>query len=267
LPQEKKMSKQLENKRVLVTGAASGMGRAMAVAMAGEGAIVAVHARDRQKSAETVQEIARRGGKAHPVEADLTNSAETAAMCAAAVKALGGMDIIVNNAGVADYGRVTDMPESTWDWIVDTNLKAPFVVLKHCLPAMLAQGAGGSVIFNASTNGKTADAEWSAYNASKHGVIGLMRCLAAELGPQQIRVNAICPGWIETNMARDIFQKLADQQKRPFEDVYQEGMRFNMMKALIPAEAVADAAVFLASDRGRYITGQTINVCAGLCYW
>ena len=261
------MTNQLQGARALVTGAASGIGRAIAVAFAREGATVAVHARDERRAAETLGEIAKAGGKAFPAIADIADSGQVKRMCEAAIDRLGGMDIVVNNAGIADFGRVVDMDEAQLDRIMTVNLKAPFLVAKHVLPRMIEQKRGGSIIFVASTNGKTADAEWSAYNSSKHGLLGLSKCLAAEVGREQIRVNAICPGWIETDMAKDCFRTIAEQTGKPFEELYDDGMRTNMMRALIPTEDVANMAVYLASERARFITGQSMNVDAGLCYW
>ncbi len=254
----------LEGKRALVTGAASGIGKAIAEAYAREGATVAVHARSEARAAETLEAIKGAGGDAFAVAADLTDPAAIKEMCAHAIERLGGIDIVMSNAGVADYKKVVDMDEAMWDWIMDVNLKAPFLVSKHTLPAMLAQGTGGVQLFNASTNAKTADAEWSAYNTTKHGLVGFVRCLAAEVGGDNIRVNAICPGWIETKMAVELHESIAKDLGEPYDKVYDESMRTNMMGALIPPTAIADMAVYLAGEPGRYVTGQAINVCAGL---
>ena len=120
----------LEGKRTLVTGAASGIGRAIAEAYAAEGATVAVHARSEARAADTLEAIASAGGKAFAVAADLTEPAAIEAMCGTAIERLGGIDVVVNNAGVADYAKVVDMDEAMWDWIMAVNLKAPFLVSK-----------------------------------------------------------------------------------------------------------------------------------------
>src|SRR5688572_3167589 len=198
------MESGLSGKRALVTGASRGIGQAVAQALATEGVMVAVHARTAARAKETLDVIKTAGGRAFAVEADLEKPEEIRSMCEQAIRQLGGIDIVVNNAGVADLGSVTEMDERLWDSTMNVNLKAPFLVCKHTLPTMIDQKKGGSVLFTSSTNGKTADANWSAYNASKHGLIGLMRCLAAELGPHNIRVNAVCPGWAETKMAEDL---------------------------------------------------------------
>ena len=258
------MTGKLAGKRALVTGAASGIGKAIAESYAREGAVVAVQARSVARSEETLASIAAEGGTAFAVAADLTDTAEIEAMCAEAIERLGGIDIVMNNAGVGEYKKVVDMEESFWDRIMDVNLKAPFLVSKYTLPAMTEQGSGGVQLFNASTNAKTADAEWTAYNTTKHGLVGFVRCLAAEVGPQGIRVNAICPGWIDTKMAVEVHEDFARDMKQPYEKVFDESMRLNMLSEIIPPQAIADMAVYLAGEGGTYITGQAINVCAGL---
>ena len=258
------MTGKLAGKRALVTGAASGIGKSIAESYAREGAVVAVQARSIERSAETLELITAEGGEAFSVAADLTDTGEIEAMCQQAIERLGGIDIVMNNAGVGEYKKVVDMEESFWDRIMDVNLKAPFLVSKYTLPAMIEQGAGGVQLFNASTNAKTADADWTAYNATKHGLVGFVRCLAAEVGPQGIRVNAICPGWIDTKMAVKLHEDFARKIKEPYEKVYDESMRLNMLSEIIPPQAVADMAVFLAGEGGTYVTGQAINVCAGL---
>jgi NAD(P)-dependent dehydrogenase (short-subunit alcohol dehydrogenase family) len=261
------MSTRLKGKRALVTGASSGIGKATAIALAREGAKVAVHGRNSDTVKPVIAEIAKTGGAAISAAADLRNPAEIQRMCEAAVQELGGIDILVSNAGIANMGNVVDYPLENWDEIMAVNLRAPFLVAKHALKPMLAAGRGGAIVFNASTNGKTADAGWTAYNASKHGLLGLMKCLAAEVGTNGVRVNAICPGWIETKMARELHEEMARAADEPYDKIYDNSMRFNMMKALIPPESVADSVVFLASDESRHITGQALNVCAGLCYF
>lgn len=257
----------LEGKRALVTGAGSGIGLAIAEALAREGATVALHGRDLERTAALRQSIEGAGGKAVSVAADLLDSAEIKAMCGDVLERLGGIDIIVNNAGWADFAEVPDMAEEMWDRIMDTNVKAPYLVSRHLLPAMLAQKSGGSIIFNASTSGKSADAEWTAYNASKHAVLQFMKCLAMEVGEQDIRVNAICPGWAESKMASAAIEKVAQQNEEDFEDAYERTMRGNMLGALIGPESLADMTVYLAGRHGRYITGQAINVCGGVNYY
>jgi NAD(P)-dependent dehydrogenase (short-subunit alcohol dehydrogenase family) len=256
----------LEGKRALVTGAASGIGLAIAEALARHGAVVALHGRDMERTAELRRGIEAAGGSAVSVAADLLDTGEIKAMCGDALKRLGGIDIIVNNAGWADFAPVPEIDEPMWDRIMDTNVKAPYLVSRHLLPAMLEQKTGGGILFNASTSGKSGHAQWTAYNASKHAVLQFMKCLAMEVGEQDIRVNAICPGWAESKMATDSIRKTAEQRGEDFDETYQATMRGNMLGALIGPESVADMAVYLAGRHGRHITGQAINVCGGVNY-
>lgn len=254
----------LEGKRALVTGAGSGIGRAIAESLVKQGAIVALHGRNESRTAEVQASIAANGGEAFPVAADLLDSLAIKAMCDKVLERLGGIDIVVNNAGWADFAPVLEMKEAMWDQIMDTNVKAPYLVSRYLLPAMLNAGTGGCILFNASTSGKSADANWTAYNASKHAVLQFMKCLAVEVGEQDIRVNAICPGWAESKMATAALQKTAETNDEEFETVYARTMRGNMLGALIGPESIADMAVYLAGRHGRYITGQAINVCGGV---
>ena len=208
------MDCQLAGKRTLVTGAASGIGKAIALALAREGATVATHARTAEKCAGTIDEIEAAGARPSPSRLTSPTVAQSPPWCADAIERLGGIDIVVNNAGVCDLGKVEEMEESFWDWVIDTNLKAPFLVTKHTVPTLKQQGTGGALIYNASTNAKTADAEWSAYNTSKHGLIGFVRCIAAELGEHRITSNAICPGWVATPMAASLHENLGGAGRR-----------------------------------------------------
>ena len=257
----------LEGKRALVTGAGSGIGLAIAEALAREGATVALHGRDLERTAQVRRTIEAANGRAISVAADLLNPAEIKAMCADTLARLGGIDIIVNNAGWADFASVPAMDEQMWDRIMDTNVKAPYLVSRYLLPAMLDAGAGGCILFNASTSGKSADAEWTAYNASKHAVLQFMKCLAMEVGERDIRVNAICPGWAESKMASAAIRKTAENKGEDFNAAYKRTMCGNMLGALIGPESLADMAVYLAGRHGRYIAGQAINVCGGVNYY
>ncbi len=259
--------RRLTNKRVLLTGAGRGQGQAIAIAMAREGAKIVVHDKTRAVAAQTSDLVRSEGGIATALGADLANSGDVRVLCDEAVDWLGGLDVLISNAGIAAISSVLDTSEELWDETIDVNLKAGFLLSKFSLPALLEGQGGGTIIFNASTSGKSADADMSAYNASKHGLLGFMKCLAAEVGPKGVRVNAVCPGWVDTPMAHDLHRTFAEQQGRPFDEVFDEGMRNNMMRALLPPESTADLCVFLASDESRYISGQAINLCAGLCYW
>jgi len=259
---------ELHGKRALVTGAASGIGRAIAVAFAREGATVAVHARNEERAEETINEITAKGGTAFTTAAELLDPIAIKRMCEKAVAGMGGIDIVVNNAGISEYVSAIEMSEEMWNRTMNINLKAAFLVSKYTLPIMIEKSKGGRMIFISSTNGKKAIPLFSAYNASKHGLIGFARTLAAEVGNQGITVNTICPGWVDTKMAVDFHKRQSDETGVTFETYWQESMAdTNMLKVIITPDDVADCAVFLASKKARCITAQAINLCGGLCYW
>jgi NAD(P)-dependent dehydrogenase (short-subunit alcohol dehydrogenase family) len=253
----------LSGKRALVTGAARGIGARTAEMLVREGARVAVHARRRDQLEAISASIRALGGDAVCVTGDLREAKSIAKFCAAAIDGLGGIDIVVNNAGVAAHGPVVALEEAEWNKVMDVNLKAPFLVTQHTLPTMITQGTGGAFVFNASSSARMAQAERSVYNATKAGLVGFTRCLAEEVGPHGITANAVCAGWIATEMAVELHQRMAQESGVPFEQLYDEGMRVNAMRAIIPPEDVADMIVFLAGPGARHVTAQSIYVCAG----
>jgi NAD(P)-dependent dehydrogenase (short-subunit alcohol dehydrogenase family) len=253
----------LTGKRALVTGAARGIGARTAESLVREGATVALHARRLDQLDAVSDSVRALGGEPIRVSGDLTDGASIAAFCEEAISALGGIDIVINNAGIAAHGPVVDLEEDEWDQVMDVNLKAPFLVTRHTLPTMLAQGTGGAFVFNASSSARMAQAERSVYNATKAGLVGFTRCLAEEVGMHGIRANAVCAGWIATEMAIELHQQMAEEEGVPFEELYDQGMRVNAMKAIIPPEDVADMMVFLAGPGARHVTAQSIYVCAG----
>ena len=257
------METSLHGRRALVTGAGSGIGAAIAQAFAREGAHVAVHARSDERARPTVDAIEAEGGRAFAAVADLRDRAAIAPMCAAAVARLGGLDILVNNAGVFVRKDVAGMDIASWDAMVETNLTAPYLVSQAALPAIRASGAGASVIFVSSIAAGAYSAGWGVYAMTKNGLNAFMRCLADELGTAGVRVNAICPGWVETRMAQEVHRGLAAELGIDYASHYAANMRANMLGTLITTDTIADMAVFLASERGRHITAQELTVCGG----
>ena len=253
----------LAGKRAFVTGAARGIGARTAEALVRESARVALHARKPEQLEAISESIRALGGEAVCVSGNLTDAASTDNFCAEAIARLGGIDIVINNAGVSAHGPVVDLEEGAWDQVMDVNLKAPFLVTRAALPTMIAQGTGGAFVFNASSAARMAQAERSVYNAAKAGLVGFTRCLAEEVGRHGITANAVCPGWIVTEMAVELHQQMAEESGVPFEQLYDEGMRVNAMRAIIPPEDVADMMVFLAGPGARHVTAQSIYVCAG----
>ena len=257
------METSLRDRRALITGAGSGIGAAIAQAFAREGAHVAVHARSAERARPTVDAIEAEGGRAFAAVADLRDRAAVAPACAAAIDRLGGLDILVNNAGIFIRKEVAELDLASWDAMVETNLTASLLVTQAALPAIRASGAGASVIFLSSIAAGARSAAWATYAMTKSGLNAFMHCLADELGPAGVRVNAICPGWVETRMAQDVHRDLAADLGIDYGAHYATNMRANMLGALVTTDTIADMAVFLASERGRHITAQELTICGG----
>ena len=257
------METSLQGRRALVTGAASGIGAAIAEAFAREGAHVAVHARSDERAGPTVAAIEAAGGRAFAAAADLRDRGAIGAMCETAIERLGGLDILVNNAGTFIRKPVAEMDLASWDSMVETNLTAAFLATQASLPAICASDSGASIIFVSSIAAGAYSAGWGAYAMTKNGLNAFMHCLADEVGGSGVRVNAICPGWVETRMAQDAHRGLAADLGLDYESHYAQNMRANMLGALVTTDSVADMAVFLASERGRHITAQELTVCGG----
>ena len=232
--------------------------------MALEGAHVAVHARSAGKAEPVVEQIRRHGGRAFAVGADLTDYPAVEAMCTQAVDRLGGIDIVVNNAGFFGASDILDVDIDYWELNFKVHVTAPMLITRYTVPTMIEQGEGGSLIYIGSTSSTEPDPDWVAYAASKHAVVGLMKAAAANYGKHRIRANAIAPAWVDTPMARRFFVEMARDSGRDFDALYGEEMGVGVLNARIPPEDVADLALYLASESGRHITGQTLSVCGGL---
>ena len=248
----------LAGKHTIVTGAGSGIGRASARKFAAEGA--AVLAVDRVKSAieETVAQIVGAGGKAIGVTADVGAEAEVENFVARAVEAFGGLDAVYANAGIS--GGLLPLAEQTvehWQEILRINLIGPFLAIKHAAPLMVRQGAG-SIICTASVAGLRANAGGNPYSASKAGVISLVQTAANSLYGTGVRVNAICPGLIETGMTEPIFERARER------GTHERIGQLNPLTRYGNPEEIAAMAAFLTSDEASYVNGQAIAVDGGL---
>jgi NAD(P)-dependent dehydrogenase (short-subunit alcohol dehydrogenase family) len=247
----------LDGKVALITGAGKGMGRVAAELFAAEGARVAVADLVRTDGEAAVAAIEAAGGTALFVPVDVSDATQVAAMVAATVDAFGGLHVLYNNAGIfpADDGGATETPESTWDTVMDVNLKGVWLGCKYGIPAMLDSG-GGSIInvasFVALMGAATAQI---AYTASKGGVLSMTREIAVEYARQGIRANALCPGPIETALLAELMSDPARRQRR---------LVHIPMGRLGRAEELAKAALFLASDDASFMTGSSLVVDGGI---
>jgi NAD(P)-dependent dehydrogenase (short-subunit alcohol dehydrogenase family) len=248
----------LRGKRAIVTGGGSGIGRASAKLFAAEGAAVLVVDKAEQAVAETAAQIAAAGGKAIAVAADAGSESVVRAFIDKAVAELGGLDIVYANAGIS--GGLVPLFEQTvemWQEILRVNLIGPFLAIKYAAPHMHRQGKG-SIICTASAAALRANAGGSPYSASKAGVVSLVQTAANALGGTGIRVNAICPGLIETGMTRPIFE---GARARGTEDKIGQ---LNPLGRAGQPEEIAAMALFLASDEASYVNGQAFVVDGGL---
>ena len=241
----------LNEKVAVITGAGMGLGQSMALLFSSEGARVVVADIDRASGEATVRMITGRGGQAIFVEADVSKAADAEGMIGAAVAAFDRVDILVNNAGVQVERNVPDTTEAQWDFVLGVNLKGPFLCSKYAIEQMLRQGSG-NIICISSISGLTGQANQASYNASKHGLIGLVRCMACDHAKENIRVNALCPGSMNTTMAA----KIPKEHLAPY-------YKANLLERFAEPIEVAHAALFLASDESSYMTGSVMVVDAG----
>ena len=246
----------LAGKVALVTGAQQGIGAAIAVALAGEGADVALSWLDNQAAAEAVAARIRAAGRrAHLIRADVARLPEVEAMVAETVRALGAPDILVNNAGVYPRVPLLEMRESDWDHVLDINLKAGCFATIAVAKALIAAGRPGGSVINLSSSAIRGAVRGVHYSASKGGVVSMTRALALELAPYNIRVNAIAPGLTDTPQP--------PQGNRDGELVERGGHTIPLGGRLLTPEQIARTAVFLASDEANATTGQVLHVNGG----
>jgi 3-oxoacyl-[acyl-carrier protein] reductase len=241
----------LEGRVAIVTGGARGIGRAIATALAREGAAVAVADLDEQGASATAARIVAAGGQAVAIGGDVTDPEQAERIVAETVDALGGLHVLVNNAAIGTSCPVLEMSVETWQRMLDSNLSSVFYCTRAALPHLIGQ-RWGRIINIASQLALKGGVEMAHYSAAKAGVLGLTKALARELAPYSITVNAIAPGPVETNMLAD----LPDQWRESKLAELPIG-RFGR------PEEIAPTAVLLASEDGAYYTGSTLNVSGG----
>ena len=248
----------MNDKVALITGASSGIGRATAEAFAAKGARVVLAARRQDELASLVAEIEARGGQATSIMTDVSKAKDVERMVNHAMDTFGRLDYAVNNAGIEGrLANIVDLTEEDWDKVLDINLKGNFLCLRYEARAMLDGGHGGAIVNIGSVNSFLGFGSGAAYVASKHGQIGLTTSASAELAPHGIRVNIVCPGFVDTPMHHRARSLLGDA-------IYDEVMvpRVHARRVGKPEE-IAASILFLCSDEASYITGTTLTPDGG----
>lgn len=248
---------QMAAKVVLITGGSSGIGRAAAVEFARHGARVVVAARRRAEGEETLKLVEAAGSEGIFVPVDVRHSAEIGKAVEACIEAYGGLDYAFNNAGIEGTGfvKTADYDEETFREVIDVNLTGVFLSMKHEIPALLARG-GGAIVNMSSVAGLVGGVVGAAYHASKHGVVGLTKTAALDYAKDGIRINAVCPAVVTTDMAERLF----------YEDpkVAKQIVGMHPMGRVGTVDEVAKAVVWLCSSQASFITGETLRIDGGM---
>ncbi|WP_107852287.1 SDR family NAD(P)-dependent oxidoreductase [Oceanimonas marisflavi] len=242
---------------VLVTGGASGIGRASALAFAAEGARVVVVDMNRELGEETAAQIRHQGSEAVFIEANVSKAIECQNVMQRTLETFGRLDVLFNNAGITRRADVVNTTEQEWDAVMNTNVKSIFLMCKYAVPIMRAQG-GGAIVNTASGWGILAGKDAVSYCASKGAVVLLTKAMAIDHGPQKIRVNCVCPGDTDTNMLRDEALQLGQAEMA----LVEAGIDRPLKRVGTP-EDIARAVLFLASDQASFVTGSALIVDGG----
>ena len=242
----------LAGKRAVVTGAGRGLGASVAELFAREGARVVVSDVDATSADGTARRIVDAGGEAVGLHADVTSAADAERLTQVAVERFGGLDVLVNNAGIASAGTVCEVTPEEWDRVLAINLKGSYLCSRYAI-AHMARSGGGSIVCIASASGVIGQQAQVAYNVSKHGVIGLVRCMALDHAADGIRANAVCPGVMRTPM----LDALSAEQLAALEAMHPLG------RIADPAE-IAQAVLHLAGDESSFTTGGVFLIDGGL---
>lgn len=252
----------LSNRIALVTGGSSGIGKAIALQMAKNGAKVAIAARRREQLEKTAEESRKLGLPVLPIQLDIRKKTDVERGVAAIVAEWGAINILVNNAGISGLSLIGDPSDKKWYDVIDTNLNGMYLVTKTVLRHMPDHSAG-RVINISSVLGKFGVPGYTAYCTAKHGMIGFTRALALEIVSRGITVNTICPGWVDTEMASLGINETAALQGITAEEFKAQAVAAVPIKRFLDADEVAEFVCYIASDAAKGITGQAMNICGG----
>jgi 3-hydroxybutyrate dehydrogenase len=254
----------LQNRIALITGGGRGIGRAIGLKFATEGAQVILAARSIDQVKQAASDIAgKTSARVLPLVADVTEVGSVEWLVKAVAEYFGrGPDIMVNNAGIAESAPVTKTDDALWQKHLAVNLSGTFYCMRAVLPEMIERG-WGRIINIASIAGKTGGPYIAAYSASKHGVLGLTRSAALEVGAKGITVNAICPGYVDTDMTSNAIENITRKTRLSADQAMESIKKMSPQNRIVEPEEVAALAALLASDEGRGINGQAINVDGG----
>lgn len=253
---------ELAGKRALVTGGGRGIGRETALALAREGADVAVTARTAAEIEKVADEVRGLGRRAEAFTVDVASAESVRALFAAVRERFGAPDVLVNGAGVAPSALLTRTPDELWHQAIETNLSGPFYCTREALPAMVEKG-WGRIVNVASIAGKTGYPYISAYAASKHGLLGLTKCVALEVADKGVTVNAVCPGYVDTPMTDASIERMVAKTGRAAADLRRNLELMSPQKRLFTSEEVAAMIVFLCTEGARGINGQALSIDGG----
>ena len=260
--------RRLEGKRAVVTGAGSGLGRASALRFSSEGSAVACVDLDGDSADATAAAIRAEGGSAIAVPADVSDEADAEAMVGAAVDAFGGLDIMFANAGIAGSGRAGDTSLDQWNRVIAVNLTGVWLSARAAIVHLVGEGRPGSILCTASVGGMVGVPGIAAYAAAKAGVIGLVRQIAVDYGPEGIRANAISPGTVPTPLVRRTYEEggsVGAIASGSVDDIITNTAKERFPLGRVGTERdIADAAVYLASDESSWVTGHTLVVDGGM---
>ena len=243
----------LKNKTAIITGGANGLGRATALLFAKEGANVVVADMDENAGSKVINDIKNSGGRGLFVKVNVSDQEDVNKLVSAALKEFGKLHILINNAGIVSDGRLVKMELEQWQKVIDVNLKGVFICAQAVSKVLVEQNEGGAIINTSSVVGLYGNFGQSNYVASKAGVIGMTKTWAKELGKYNIRVNAVAPGFMETDIIKSRPEKVINLMKEK-----------TLLGRLGKPDDIANAFLYLASDEGSYVTGAVLSVDGGI---